>query len=75
MYRFSVAVENADFKNVTIKVEESSSPVCTLALLPRSGKRPVPNPMEVKEASAMSLQNRYVYKVKTDEKYNRGYSK
>ena len=54
MYRCSVAVENADFKRVTIKVEESSSPVCTSALLPRSGKRPVPNPMDTSPSSLPS---------------------
>jgi hypothetical protein len=43
MYRCSVAVENADFKRITIKVEESSSPDCTSAPSTRCGKRPVPN--------------------------------
>ena len=47
LYRCSVAVENADFKRVTVKVGESSSPVCAPSILPRcprSIKRPVPNP-------------------------------
>ena len=41
MFRCSIHVENADFKRITIKVEESNSPVCISAplALPRYGKR------------------------------------
>ena len=31
MFRRSTRVENADFKRITIKVEESCSPACTLS--------------------------------------------
>ena len=55
MYCCSVAVENADFKRITIKVEESSSPVCTSAPWTRCGLSSLPSKREKERKSTKSI--------------------
>ena len=49
MFRYSIHLENAVFKRITINVEESNSPVCTSAplALSRYGKRVVPCDVDI----------------------------
>lgn len=69
MFRCSARVENADFKRITIKVEESNSPVGTSAALPRFGKRIAPyvdNPSPTSAPSKREKEKKSVEKSKSN---------
>ena len=70
-FRCSIHEENAVFKRITIKVEESNSPVCTSALLalPRYGKRVVPCDVDI-PVSATSTPSKKQKQKQSVEKSN-----
>ena len=70
-FRCSIHEENAVFKRITIKVEESNSPVCTSALLalPRYGKRVVPCDVDI-PVSPTSMPSKRQKQKKSVEKSN-----